>query len=36
VGRECLSLPLFPEMTIEQQDRVIEALGECLREREWQ
>ena len=26
IGRECLTLPLFPEMTERQQDRVIEAL----------
>jgi dTDP-4-amino-4,6-dideoxygalactose transaminase len=32
VGRECLSLPLFPEMTDAQQDRVIEALAEALKE----
>ena len=31
VGRECLTLPLFPEMTDEQQDRVIDALHEILR-----
>jgi dTDP-4-amino-4,6-dideoxygalactose transaminase len=32
IGRECLSLPLFPEMTVRQQDAVIEALKDCLRE----
>jgi dTDP-4-amino-4,6-dideoxygalactose transaminase len=32
VARECLTLPLFPEMTIAQQDRVVEALREILRE----
>ncbi|HEY1861006.1 MAG TPA: DegT/DnrJ/EryC1/StrS family aminotransferase, partial [Gemmataceae bacterium] len=32
IGRECLSLPLFPEMTVRQQDAVIEALTDCLRE----
>jgi dTDP-4-amino-4,6-dideoxygalactose transaminase len=32
VGRECLSLPLFPEMTRLQQDTVIEALTEILSE----
>jgi dTDP-4-amino-4,6-dideoxygalactose transaminase len=32
VGRECLSLPLFPEMTRLQQDAVIEALTEILSE----
>ncbi|MFO0891116.1 MAG: DegT/DnrJ/EryC1/StrS family aminotransferase [Isosphaeraceae bacterium] len=30
VARDCLSLPLFPEMTDQQQDRVIAALGEIL------
>jgi dTDP-4-amino-4,6-dideoxygalactose transaminase len=35
VGRECLTLPLYPEMTEEQQDRVVEQLAECLREAEW-
>jgi dTDP-4-amino-4,6-dideoxygalactose transaminase len=30
VARECLTLPLFPEMTTSQQDRVIEALHEIL------
>jgi dTDP-4-amino-4,6-dideoxygalactose transaminase len=29
IGRECLSLPLFPEMTDEQQSAVIDALGEA-------
>ena len=32
IGRECLSLPLFPEMTPKQQDWVIEALHDALRE----
>jgi dTDP-4-amino-4,6-dideoxygalactose transaminase len=32
VGRECFSLPIFPEMTESQQDRVIEALSQILRE----
>jgi dTDP-4-amino-4,6-dideoxygalactose transaminase len=32
IGRECLSLPLFPEMTVRQQDAVIEAMTDCLRE----
>jgi dTDP-4-amino-4,6-dideoxygalactose transaminase len=36
VGRECLSLPLFPEMTIAQQDAVIEAVHAAVREIEWQ
>src|SRR5207248_3284182 len=30
IGRECLTLPLFPEMTIRQQDAVIEALRDVL------
>ena len=30
ISRECLTLPLFPEMTAPQQDRVIEALHEIL------
>jgi dTDP-4-amino-4,6-dideoxygalactose transaminase len=30
VARECLSLPLFPEMTDEQQDRVVAALHRAL------
>ena len=30
IARECLTLPLFPEMTAPQQDRVIEALHEIL------
>jgi dTDP-4-amino-4,6-dideoxygalactose transaminase len=32
VARECLTLPLFPEMTTAQQDRVVEALREILPE----
>ena len=32
IGRECLSLPLFPEMTVEQQDVVCDALAEVLRD----
>jgi dTDP-4-amino-4,6-dideoxygalactose transaminase len=32
VASECLSLPLFPEMTHAQQDRVVAALGACLKE----
>jgi dTDP-4-amino-4,6-dideoxygalactose transaminase len=32
IGRECLTLPLFPEMKMRQQDRVIEALEEILTE----
>jgi len=35
IGRECLTLPLFPEMTIQQQDAVIEALEDILKEVEW-
>ena len=30
IGRECLSLPLFPEMLPEQQDAVCEALADVL------
>jgi dTDP-4-amino-4,6-dideoxygalactose transaminase len=30
VGRECLTLPLFPEMTARQQDTVVEALRDAL------
>ena len=30
IGRECLSLPLFPEMTDEQQDAVVAALRSAL------
>ena len=32
IGSECLTLPLFPEMTIRQQDAVIEALSDVLQE----
>jgi dTDP-4-amino-4,6-dideoxygalactose transaminase len=35
VGRECLSLPMYPEMTARQQDAVVEALTEVLKEVEW-
>lgn len=31
VARECFTLPLYPEMTEEQQDSVVEALTEVLR-----
>jgi dTDP-4-amino-4,6-dideoxygalactose transaminase len=31
VGRECLSLPLYPEMTHDQQDAVVAALTDALR-----
>ncbi|MCS6815107.1 MAG: DegT/DnrJ/EryC1/StrS family aminotransferase [Cyanobacteria bacterium] len=30
VAQEVLSLPMFPELTIEQQQRVIDAIKECL------
>jgi dTDP-4-amino-4,6-dideoxygalactose transaminase len=36
IGRECLTLPLFPEMTLPQQDAVIEALSDLLQRRQWQ
>jgi dTDP-4-amino-4,6-dideoxygalactose transaminase len=32
IGRECLTLPLFPEMTTDQQDAVALALGDILSE----
>lgn len=32
IARQCLSLPLFPEMTVEQQDAVCEALAAVLQE----
>jgi|SRR3954447_18600503 dTDP-4-amino-4,6-dideoxygalactose transaminase len=32
IARECLTLPLFPEMTIQQQDAVVEALEQVLTE----
>jgi len=35
IGRECLTLPLFPEMTPVQQERVVEQINECFREMEW-
>jgi dTDP-4-amino-4,6-dideoxygalactose transaminase len=35
VGRECLSLPLYPEMTHRQQDAVTDALAEALRGGTW-
>jgi dTDP-4-amino-4,6-dideoxygalactose transaminase len=34
IGRECLSLPLFPEMTTRQQDAVVQRLREVLEETE--
>jgi dTDP-4-amino-4,6-dideoxygalactose transaminase len=30
IGRECLTLPLFPEMTAQQQTAVVEALEDVL------
>lgn len=30
MAREVLSLPMFPELSIEQQDRVVYALKDCL------
>jgi dTDP-4-amino-4,6-dideoxygalactose transaminase len=35
IGRECLTLPLFPEMTLRQQDAVIDALESALYKGEW-
>jgi dTDP-4-amino-4,6-dideoxygalactose transaminase len=35
VGRECLTLPLYPEMTEEQQDWVIGALAAAVTEEGW-
>jgi dTDP-4-amino-4,6-dideoxygalactose transaminase len=35
VARECLTLPLFPEMTVRQQDLVVDALTDALRGLEW-
>jgi len=32
IARECLSLPLYPELSIEQQDRVIHTLRRALKE----
>ncbi len=32
IARECMTLPLYPEMTAQQQDRVIAALTEVLSE----
>ena len=31
IGRECFTLPLYPEMTEEQQDAVVEALDDVLK-----
>jgi dTDP-4-amino-4,6-dideoxygalactose transaminase len=36
IARECLTLPLYPEMTIRQHDAVIEALTDVLQELEGQ
>jgi dTDP-4-amino-4,6-dideoxygalactose transaminase len=36
VGRECLTLPLYAEMTTEQQDAVVAHLREILQEVAWQ
>jgi dTDP-4-amino-4,6-dideoxygalactose transaminase len=30
IANQCISLPLFAEMTLQQQNAVIDALGECL------
>jgi dTDP-4-amino-4,6-dideoxygalactose transaminase len=35
IARECLSLPLFAEMTLAQQDAAIEAMRDILREGAW-
>jgi dTDP-4-amino-4,6-dideoxygalactose transaminase len=35
IGRECFTLPLFPEMTEEQQDWVVEALAAVLTKEGW-
>jgi len=32
IGRECLTLPLYPEMTTQQQDTVVHALCDVLKE----
>lgn len=32
IANECLTLPLYSEMTLEQQDRVVEALANAIRE----
>jgi dTDP-4-amino-4,6-dideoxygalactose transaminase len=32
IGRECLTLPLFPGMTVRQHDVVVDALSEILSE----
>ena len=35
IGRECFTLPLFPEMTEEQQDWVVEALATAVTKEAW-
>jgi dTDP-4-amino-4,6-dideoxygalactose transaminase len=35
IGEECLTLPLYPEMTIGQQDTVIASLTDAMQEIEW-
>ncbi len=35
VGRECLTLPLYPEMTARQQEAVVEAITDALRGLTW-
>lgn len=35
IGRECLTLPLYPEMTPAQLERVVEQINACFREMEW-
>jgi dTDP-4-amino-4,6-dideoxygalactose transaminase len=35
IARECLTLPLYPEMTDEQQDAVCAALSDVLQEEQW-
>ena len=35
MARECFTLPLFPEMTDRQQDRVVDALHDIFRAKAW-
>jgi dTDP-4-amino-4,6-dideoxygalactose transaminase len=35
VGRQCLSLPLYPELTVQQQDRIVEAIEDIVRGEQW-
>jgi dTDP-4-amino-4,6-dideoxygalactose transaminase len=35
IGRECFTLPLYPEMTEEQQDAVVDALAEATSKEGW-